>query len=57
MTPSTTGHSTVLNDFFQDCEQKVSLHYSDHRIFLMYILNEVRQEIVLKLIFHYIDNI
>ena len=40
-----------------DCEQEVSLHYSDHKIFLMYILNEVQHEIVLKLIFHYIDNI
>ena len=57
MTPTTTGHGTVLNDLFQDCEQKVSLNDSDHKIFLMYILNGVRHEIVLKLIFHYMGNI
>jgi hypothetical protein len=39
----------------QDCEKRASLHSSGHKIFLMYIFNEVRHEIVLKLIFHCTD--
>jgi hypothetical protein len=39
----------------QDWKKRVSLHNSDHKIFLLYILNEVRHEIVLKLVFHYTD--
>jgi hypothetical protein len=56
MTHTTTEHSTVLNDLFHECEQK-AYFISDHKIFLMYILNEDQHEIVLKLIFHYNGNI
>ena len=37
-----------LERSLQDCQQRVSPHYSDYRIFLMYILDEVWYGTVLK---------